>query len=220
MNKTVLTFDTDWCSDTMIQHVMDKLESLEIKSTWFITHDSPVIQSMKENKLVELGIHPNFHPNSTQGKDFDDIMKNLLQIVSDAKAVRTHTLLWSTRYMEKFKDYGIKYDSSLLLPYMLDIKPHYYNYYDLTRFPIYFEDDIAIQEKRFGVDLKSEGLKIFNFHPIHIYLNSIDISYYNKVKNSQSIETCKNNSGFGVERFFDLLIQNIPKSMFLSEVAE
>ena len=62
----LLTFDTDWAPDYTIDYVSEKLEKAKIKSTWFITHDSPAIQRLVNNPLFEVGIHPNFLSNSTQ----------------------------------------------------------------------------------------------------------------------------------------------------------
>jgi hypothetical protein len=58
------------------------------------------------------------------------------------------------------------------------------------------------------------GLKIFGFHPIHIYLNSWDMSRYTRLKQSCNIKTCSEkemkpciNIGVGTGTFFEELMQ-------------
>lgn len=147
-----------------------------------MTNDSPIIQRMKENDLIELGLHPNFHPDSTQGKDFNDIMNNLLMIVPGATSIRTHTLFWSSRLYYELEKFAIKYDSSLILYNSNNIEPNILDHVGLIRFPIYWEDDFALLEKNLNIDLTKKGLKILNFHPVHIYLNSPSINNYNEAK--------------------------------------
>ena len=60
-NEIFLTFDIDWASDEVINDSLEVIEKYGIKSTWFVTHDSPILERLKDNKNIELGIHPNFN---------------------------------------------------------------------------------------------------------------------------------------------------------------
>ena len=66
-NKTpVLTFDTDWAPDYAIDYVVKKLEKWNIRATWFVTHDSQVIQKLKNaqtDRLAHLKT-PDASPNA------------------------------------------------------------------------------------------------------------------------------------------------------------
>ncbi len=223
-NKTepVITFDVDWAPDYVIDYVAEKLKNLKIKATWFITHDSPSIQKLLDNSLFEIGLHPNFYNNSTQGNGIDDILKNLKKIVNDAKSIRTHGLYQSSEIFLKFNKYGIENDVSILFSNESNIFPHYSKIFKITRIPFYWEDDVEMEN---GIDWKNVkkhfnvfGLKIFNFHPIHIFLNSNNMKNYNKLKgkkypniNEKNILEFKNNS-LGTETFFDILIDNLNKT--------
>jgi hypothetical protein len=57
----------------------------------------------------------------------------------------------------------------------------------MVRFPYYWEDDSEMYnpERDFSLDNRKyhfDGLKIFNFHPIHIVLNSFNIMNYERCK--------------------------------------
>ena len=72
----IITVDIDWAPDFVMDELLETLISAAVKSTWFITHRSPLLEKLREQKsLVELGIHPNFLPQSTQGKSTDEVIK-------------------------------------------------------------------------------------------------------------------------------------------------
>ena len=190
MNKCLLTFDWDWASDELTEPIIDLLIREQIPSIWFVTHPTSLLVKLKEhNELFELGIHPNFFKGSSQGNSEDEIIENLLDLVPDARCVRTHGLYQSSNLILKLGDvYNLKFDFSLFLP-GCNIKPHQFKFEDksIIRVPYNWEDDIAIFDE--GGILKSyENLieladVVFDFHPIHIALNSKDLELYNSLKN-------------------------------------
>jgi len=217
----ILTLDTDWAPDYVIDYVSEKLERLKIKATWFITHNSPAIKKLKNNSLFEIGLHPNFANNSTQGDNVDDILKKLKEIVPNAESIRTHGLLQSSEILLKFKKFGIKNDTSILFHEESCLRPHYSKYFGITRFPYYWEDDIEMisgnwkkVEKHFFVS----GLKIFDFHPIHIFLNSKTMKKYNELKKNgypkleQKLISNFINPSIGVNTFFENFILKMSNS--------
>ena len=215
----ILTFDIDWAPDYIINDISNRLKKLKIKSTWFVTHDSSAIQKLKKNSLIELGIHPNFFSNSTQGKNIDEILRNLKKIVPNAKSIRTHGLLQSTEILSKFQKYGIKNDVSILLENQPFLGIHYSKYFKIKRFPYYWEDDVEIKNKIDFNDSEKhmyiQGLKIFDFHPVHIFLNSDSMNNYNKlkingypkIKESEALKY--KNKKIGINTFFDNLINGL-----------
>lgn len=216
----ILTLDVDWAPDFIIEDIAKRISKKKIKATWFITHYSEIIESLKLNPLFELGIHPNFNTNSTQGKDPDDILKNLKKIIPKAKSIRTHGLIQSTEILLKFKKYNIKNDVSILLSNEHDLKPHYSKYLGIFRFPFFWEDDVEIMENSNWEGVKKKinikGLKIFNFHPIHIFLNSDDMKNYNKLKKKYSLQDLDRdivtkyiNQNLGAGTFFDEFLENL-----------
>jgi len=218
IESTLITIDNDWAPDFILSHVSNILCNRGIKATWFVTNDSSFLETLKKNKLFEVGIHPNFASNSTQGEDPDSILYNLKKIVPEAKSSRSHSLFQSTHLFRKFDKYGIENDVSLFLPKIINSQPHYLKFVNLYRFPFTWEDDIALLEND---DLNISkynlrGLQIFNFHPIHIYLNSNNLVLYQKLKADIGIinlteENIKQyiNNGEGVKTFFLSLLDLI-----------
>jgi hypothetical protein len=238
MNDIVITFDVDWAPDFVIRRVANILIEKEIKATWFITHDSPVIRELFEYPdLFEIGIHPNFMPETTQGKNYHDVMEHLMKIVPHAKSVRTHGLFQSSNIMKMMAvDFDLENDVSIYLREVPRILP-FEAYYDdkiLLRIPYFWTEDgemykpnpsFLLHDKR--LDLL--GLKIFAFHPVHVYLNSRDMNNYNSLKRRCDIRNCTEtevkphiNNGIGANSLLHELIQHILRlnnSKTISDIA-
>jgi hypothetical protein len=194
LNNYIVTLDVDWAPDWCIRSVADILIRKQVKATWFITHDSPAIRELScHSGIFELGIHPNFQPNSTQGSFPEEIMCALMEIVPGAVSIRTHGLYQSTSLFTVIqKQFGILNDVSLFLPKTPNIVPHTLHLSEsqsILRLPYFWEDDIEMHCPAPDFSLDSQeyhapGLKIFDFHPIHIALNSSRMSSYDDCKKS------------------------------------
>lgn len=241
LNESLLTFDTDWAPDFTIDYVIDYLIEKNIKSTWFITHDSPAIRRIiLREDLFEIGLHPNFLGESTQGKNEEDVMEYLLKIIPKSKLIRTHVLFQSTLLFRRLvQKYKIETDVSLLLPHTPNLVPHSIhlgeNLPKLIRVPYFWEDDIEMYNPNKNWNLnytwfKFKGLKIFDFHPIHVYLNSYNMKNYEFIREHEGIdnltkEKCKkyiNKTKKGVNDFFkelcDYITENQENSYTISEI--
>lgn len=77
--KIFLTFDIDWASDEVLEYCIDIVEKANIKATWFVTHETPLLGRLRANPNFELGIHPNFNPllegNFAYGKNYKEVFK-------------------------------------------------------------------------------------------------------------------------------------------------
>ncbi|MEO5360103.1 MAG: hypothetical protein H7843_06590 [Nitrospirota bacterium] len=201
INRIILTIDIDWAPDFIIEEVATILISHNVKATWFVTHASSAIERLRQYpELFELGIHPNFYPGSIHGTNEDEVMKFVKEIVPDAISMRTHGLYHNANLLIKAHNhYGIEVDLSIFLPYTTNITPHRYRYGNLNkqllRIPYFWEDDFDfynpyplwdINDDR----LKTAGLKIINFHPIHIALNSNSCHAYESLKSSTAVSNC------------------------------
>ena len=191
MNNIIITLDIDWAPDFVIDTVAETLIQSQVKATWFVTHHSPAIDRLKQHKkLFELGIHPNFLPHSTQGKTPTEVLDYCMDLVPDAMSMRTHALVQSSPlFIEIMAQTPIKRDVSLFLPRCSWIQPFEYRLHgrSLWRIPYFWEDDFEMEAITPSWEITSlikndKGLKIFNFHPIHIYLNSKNIASYQKLK--------------------------------------
>ena len=63
--KVFLSFDIDWAHDEVLADTIKIVRDAGIASTWFVTHNSPLVQELRGLNGAELGIHPNFVKNPT-----------------------------------------------------------------------------------------------------------------------------------------------------------
>lgn len=226
----MITIDTDWASQELIAYTAGIFSEHNAKSTWFITNRNPaVLELLRQKELFDVGIHPNFFPGSTQGNTVKEVMDYLLDIAPEAQAMRTHALYQSSHMfrliIEKYSQ--IKADVSLFIPYGENLTGHrlYLSPQGLQRsiyrMPYIWEDDFEIfaPHPNFEFEISNfskDGLKIFNFHPIHIALNSNSWDNYMNLKKSYDVSTVdledvfkfRNSNGLGAEDFLRGMLSN------------
>ena len=237
MNDIGITLDVDWAPDFAIERIADRLIENGVKATWFVTHASPAIDQLASKRLFELGIHPNFMKGTTQGnpEEYGTIMHYLKQIVPNAKSVRTHGLFQSSNLLRMMVlDWGIKYDSSIYLKDVVGIRAfdvHYSNK-SLRRIPFFWTEDGEMEKEkplfRLGDGLwEQPGIKVFAFHPIHIFLNSVSMERYNLLKQRCNIPNCPQEiakqfvyEGRGTQTLFEEVIKKADEVKTISEIGE
>jgi len=190
--QAVITLDIDWAPDYAIDFAANLLIEAQVRATWFVTHDSPAVRRLRQYpSLFELGIHPNFLPGTTHGKTESDILQHCMDIVPHARVVRTHGLVQTSNLLEKIIDETpVQVDVSLFLPHAAALEPVVYyweNQKRLVRLPYMWEDDFEMVRPDGVWDLGSlidrgTGLMIMDFHPIHIFLNSVTLDTYRSVR--------------------------------------
>lgn len=187
----LITFDIDWAPDFMIESTARLLRARNVKSTWFVTHRSAAVDRMRSHpECFELGIHPNFLPSSSHGRTPLEILTHCMSLVPDAVSMRSHGLAQSTPMFEQILNQTpIKADVSLFLPRVSGLVPFDYTWTGRTilRVPYFWEDDYEMFQKKPLWRLEpllsaGAGLKVFNFHPVHVYLNSSDLKPYQSLK--------------------------------------
>lgn len=209
-----------------------------MKATWMVTHQSPAVKRLGEmSDLFELGLHPNFLPGSSHGETPAEVLSTCLSLVPDARCMRTHALVQSSPlFSEICALTRLEIDLSLFLPGARYITPIVCQFggRSLIRAPYFWEDDtqLYLQEptwSRQQIVRKALGLKIFNFHPFHIYLNSQNLGAYEYVKStvdflpSAQLEEAQplRSAGAGVETLFiELLDQLGSSSHTVSELVD
>ncbi len=193
-----LTFDVDWAHDEVITHMLDILEKEKVPATIFVTHDTPLLARMRANPNIELGAHPNFIPLQLGNSDvslFQDYAKKILQeyrdLLPEATTVRSHGLVQSTRLLDLMTDMGFLRESNQLITLKSGMNLRaFYHWTGILRVPYFWEDDIhcAEMERKYwdGWDvapfLDNSCLKVFDFHPIHLYLNTDTMVRYEKAR--------------------------------------
>ena len=168
-SQIVITFDTDWVPQFVLDYVLQPLQDKGLPATIFCTGTYTL------PKTIERALHPNFMDESSLTPNH--VMDKLTHEIPNATGIRTHRFYWHSGFYHLFQNYGIHYDSSLLLPFQSHITPNFHN--GLLRIPVWWSEAAHIHKglsmKTFdlpGID--TPGVKVLLFHPIHIYLNSHD----------------------------------------------
>lgn len=188
--RAALTLDVDWAPDFMIDAAADALIGREVRATWFVTHASPALDRLREHpELFELGIHPNFLPGSSHGATPAEVVAHCVALVPEARAVRTHCLLQSTPlHDELLRGSAIETDLSLFLPGARHVEPivQWSPGGRLLRIPYVWQDNMEMYAPtpQWNVDavLDAPGLRVFDFHPAHVWLNSKSFDAYEELK--------------------------------------
>lgn len=191
MQATLITFDVDWAPEWAIALCADLCAKHGTKATFFATHQSAVLRELAADARFEVGIHPNFLPNSTQGESPESIMSECLSFAPDARSMRTHSLVQSSPIFDMVGSHfsQIQTDMSLLLPFHAQLQP--VDYFvgakgrRMVRLPYHWEDDMVAAWPGWdwaATPAIAPGLAALNFHPILVALNTASLSSYRDLK--------------------------------------
>lgn len=180
-----VTLDVDWAPDHMIDDAAALLRAAGARSTWFVTHASDAVARLAADPLVELGVHPNLLPGTTHGAA---PIAHVLELVPGARCVRTHCLVASTPLLGELRARGLEVDSSLYLEHATGLAPTVQHTAAgaIARVPIVWEDDLEMARPepdwRCDALLAARGVRVFGFHPAHVFLNSPRFALYAGLK--------------------------------------
>ena len=221
--KIYLTFDIDWAHDEIIQDVILILEEYSASATFFATHKSKFLDNyFGKRENFEIGIHPNFNPllnGMSDGKNFHKICCELKEHFPNATAVRSHSLCFGSLIQTSYERLGITHDSSIMIPYQNNDTPIFpWKMWDnLIRVPYFFCDYVTAMTTSSSMEklVFRNGLKVFDFHPIHVFLNTEKLSRYEQTRtiHHNPRELIKHRfNGYGARnRLIDLLkLMSIP----------
>ena len=217
--EIAVTVDVDWAPDWAIDLTAGILRDHGVRATWFITHASPAVERLRQDpELFELGIHPNFLPASTQGSSPDEVLDHCLGLVPGAVTMRAHALAMSSPLLHQIAEStSIEIDVSLFCPYMPGIHPVLYAWEGrtLVRVPYFWEDDheMELEPPRWEAERIArlpDGIKVINFHPIHVFLNSSSMDAYRRLvaaeTSTEAEEAAFAEGGEGTRTFFEGLV--------------
>jgi hypothetical protein len=189
LDGVAITLDVDWAPDFMIDDAARVLVERGVRATWFVTHRSPAVERLSETPLFELGLHPNFLDGSTHGDSWEAVLAHCVELVPDAVAMRTHALVQSTPLLDLVaSETGVRIDVSLYLPHAAGLQPveHVSGRGSLVRVPYIWEDDLEMGRASpvwsIAALNSAVGLKVLDFHPVHVYLNSARLTGYEALK--------------------------------------
>ncbi|WP_252247359.1 hypothetical protein [Clostridium sp. ZBS4] len=237
-DKTIISFtsDIDWASDYAINRTIEYFEENSIPVTMFLTHPSKAIDNALQEERIKVGLHPNFMPDSSQGKNYDEIIDYCFNLYPNAIGYRGHRYYDVNDTIEKLVSRGIKFDSNVCT--LLDNVYPFLHRSNIIRFPIFWEDGAYLYQYKdinfanVKKKLFSPGLKIINIHPMHLMLNTPYFKYTREIKDTLSREEWNNLSeetidklsykGYGIKNVIDDMVKEIndlgTEVMYLEDV--
>ena len=187
-SSVFLTFDTDWADDFIIEDTLEILTRYNHSATLFATGQSSLIRDLQSSRDFEIGIHPNFNPllfvkeKTSTAYDIIDAMKTSFPT---AKSIRSHSLTQNELLLDLLAAHDIKNICNHFLPFTKtgEIQP-FQLWNDLQLIPHRYQDNVSLKIPSLKpLDLlNSNGLLVYNFHPIHLYLNTFSLKHYEKAK--------------------------------------
>jgi hypothetical protein len=205
--KYSVSIDLDWAPDPVLDYTLNLLAKHGVSATFFMTNKTTC-----DMKGHELAIHPNF-----TSLDFEKHLLERLEEYPNAKGTRSHSLFFTERLRPFYEKHKLVYQSNAMMYMQKDIKPFMMSPTTLE-LPFYFMDTFyIIMNKNVPafepneLNLDSEGLKIFDFHPVHIFLNTETLSRYESVKKHykepKELVKARNTGSRGVKDIFEDVLQ-------------
>jgi hypothetical protein len=209
----VISIDTDWASQSILDDCVSILNDYKIEATFFITNQIDFFKL----KNHELSIHPNFQDFNTQ----EEVLKNSINMLPiKPKGSRSHKFFYNSPLMSIYEKHGIEYDSNFFIPTNKKIEPFFFKWVDVLEIPVFFCDDAHfMNSSKFDlsdIDLQVNGIKVFLFHPFHIFMNTSKMITYEQHKsNYHNIDYLQQNRNIeqpGTRTFFINLLEFIEKN--------
>lgn len=180
----VLTADQDWAPEWAMQIFVETLQVLDCPLHLFRTNHSESLEGPRATPLITDGWHPNFKDGSSHGKSIDDVIETMQRLFPSRTSVRAHSFVESSETWLKLRTAGMEVESHGLT----DLQDHLFIQQmtsGLKRVLVYFEDDTYIPQdetqlnsERLLNGLDRPGLKVLNFHPIHVAMNTPNMAFY------------------------------------------
>lgn len=222
MSKNIyITIDVDWAIDPVMEYCLDLLDALNIRATINITHKTKLIERMR--KKHELGIHPNFNMllegQSAKMDNYREVIKNVKALVPDAKTVRSHACVCGSQLHYAFAENGLKYELNTMIIPSKGQRIFPWKLANVWQIPYIFEDDVFFSseevEKEYWFDSDWNMVRVLNFHPIHIFLNTETLDRYNRakpyLKDFNRLVEFRNAQNYGTENLLKNMV-NMGKS--------
>lgn len=162
----VFTTDTDWCTEHALRQMLD-IFSGDVPLHVFATGE---YECLSDYPPEDIGIHPNFMSDSTQGDSPEEIVDYLQELYPEAISFRCHRYYSDSLVMEELKRRGFLYSANFCTLYQANIKP-LMHYTGIVEFPTYYEDDMSDVDFISFWKNMNKGVHIFNFHPSKVVVD-------------------------------------------------
>ena len=219
-DEIFLTFDMDWVNDEVLEYFHDMICELDVCGTLFVTHETPVLDIIRSEGRLGLGIHPNFNKLIDHSEPYhtnaQTKIRELIKIVPEASAVRSHALVRSSILSKYFAINGMKYEVNLFYPVDNGVKIKCFkDTWGMIQIPFILEEDIYLMSDvkytmKWYLGKTFLAPLIFNFHPLHLFLNTDKIEQYDEAKpytrNYTMLKRYRDIRRDGIEKKFRTLV--------------
>ncbi len=200
--KYGISIDMDWAPNEVIDYTLKLLSDYGVSATLFMTNKTNC-----DLKGQEIAIHPNF-----TSLDYEKHIIERLNDFPEAKGTRSHSLFFSEHLRLIYTKYKLEYQSNAMMYLQPNIHPYLMSPTTIE-LPFFLMDTFHIimshPKPKFDtsvLNLASPGLKIFDFHPVHIFLNTECLSRYTNAKseyhNSKELIKHRNTKTPGTKDLF------------------
>jgi len=213
--------DIDWVSEPVIRYALDFVKCLNIPCVLFQTHYSEVIHN-EQSSLFIKELHPNFCENSDHGSNIKAIINHMNQLEHRGIVIRAHKYYMPEDAVRVYGKLGFRFSMNNYTD-MKYIKP-YKILGDINELNTFFEDGFYLKQQ-LPLDTNyvlkkmiSDGIYVFNIHPIHLAFNANEYSLTRNFKDRMTKNFYRNIDddfikkhsfyGYGIRSFLtDLIIQ-------------
>jgi hypothetical protein len=174
------TMDTDWTPPEVLEYVFSEIVDERLPLTIFCTDPYPAAETRRH---TEIALHYNM-----EQLGFAASYRAIAARLPMARGARGHSLAISERLRPLYQEFQTCYDSSYLMPHQPGIVP-FHIARGVWEFPIYFMDMYFLDYYQGDFHhaprlehLAVPGLKVLDFHPVHLLLNTPSSDFYQTVK--------------------------------------
>ena len=206
LKELCITMDMDWAPDEVIDHSMAILDRFNIKATLFMTNKTDA--SVKGH---ELALHPNF-----TSLDLEKHFQERLELFPDAKGTRSHSFFFTERFRPIYEKLNLEYESNVMMYRQNKIAPYYMSPSTLE-VPLFWMDNFYMEMEKDRsfifpeAELDAAALTVFDFHPVHVFLNNNSMELYNDAKKyyhePKELEKYRNTKSKGTEDYLVQLLE-------------
>jgi hypothetical protein len=216
-SEVVISIDVEWAHPVVLADVVQLLDERGLRATFFCTHQGIELTGH------ERALHPNYRRshNSLVSEEISSVMlaadSSFYRFVvsatrafcPEAVGVRAHSLFFDSDLLSIYREAGLEYDSTYMLPLAPGLAPVWKGA-GILELPIYYMDYWDLREQATGFDLSGlrlelPGLKVVDFHPNLIYLNAATAQDYLESKSAYQDPDwlrARRNPGRGIRTLF------------------
>ncbi len=196
-DSVCFSVDVEWAAQEVLDDIRGLFDAHGVRATFFVTHDGVSVAGH------ERGLHPNFRRNGDTWKKlaatnggrtehlneqdiYRHVVKTTLAFAPEAKGVRAHSLFYDSTLVPVYREAGLEYDCSHLMPLVPGLRP-YWKEHGMVGLGTYWADHFDIMSGATGFDiaqlhLDRPGIKLLDLHPNIVYLNAADNAQYMATK--------------------------------------